>query len=242
MTWTIRIVFLSAGLTFLSELAMEAQTAGFDLDHFFVAVDGPEVAREALESAGFLAGPSNTHPGQGTASRGILFENVYLELIWLSDADEARSPGIRRTRLADRLDPGGAACPFGIGLRGEGEETVSLPFETWEYRPPYLPEDLSFRMAESSEDLGEPLVFFLPWLSGPSRPPGDHPNGAKEVTGLEITLTGRALDSPAVSALSRNGIASFIRGPEYLMDVELDGGRSEKTLDLRPALALRLRW
>jgi hypothetical protein len=242
MIWTIRIVFLSAGLIFLSELAMEAQTAGFELDHFFAAVDGPEAAGEALESAGFLPGPSNTHPGQGTASRGILFENAYLELIWLSDAEEARGPAIRRTRLAERLILGGDACPFGIGLRGGGIGPVRLPFETWEYRPPYLPEELFFRMAESSEDLEEPLVFFLPWLSGPTWPPSDHPNRAKEVTGLEITLTGRAVDSPTVSALSRSGIASFIQGPDYFMDVELDRGRSGETLDLRPALPLRLRW
>ena len=221
---------------------MEYQSGGFELDHLFVAVPGPDVGASALEGAGFLAGPSNRHPGQGTESRGILFENVYLELIWLSDPQEAASPPIQRTRLGERLAPGSEACPFGLGLRRQAEIEVRLPFESWEYRPPYLPEGLYFRMGVNSENLGEPLLFFLPWLSEPAWPTPEHPNGTKRVTALAMALEGKDQASPTLASLADAGIASFSWGSPYFLDVELDEGRLGRTLDLRPEIPLRLSW
>jgi hypothetical protein len=223
-------------------MEMKPQEAAFELDHFFVAVPGPDTGVELLERAGFLLGTSHEHPGQGTESRGVLFENVYLELIWLANPEEANSPPIRRTRLAERIDPSSGACPFGLGLRRNGEAEVVLPFETWDYRPPYLPEGVSFQMGGSSERLEEPLVFFLPWLTGPAWPSSEHPNGARRVTGLQMVLTEGAVESETARALSEVGIASFLSGTDFFLDVELDEGQSGRSLDLRPKVPLRLKW
>ena len=97
-------------------------------------------------------------------------------------------------------------------------------------------------MGSNSEELAEPLVFFLPWLSGPAWPPQEHPNGARRVNKIQIILGDSALNSPTVSALSDAGIASFEAGSEYFMDVELDGAGSGGRLDLRPGIPVRLRW
>lgn len=226
----------------MSITPLHSQSPGLELDHFFVAVSGLEAGSPAVEAAGFLASPSHPHPGQGTASRGILFENAYLEFIWLTDPAEAESPPIRRTRLSERVNPGSGACPFGIGLRMTGDGQSPVPFETWEYRPPYLPDGLSFQMSVNSENLGEPLVFVLPWLSGPSRPPSNHSNGARRVTELEIVMEGGVTESETLTEISGAGVASFRFGPEYFMDLELDGGQSGESLDLRPEIPLRIRW
>jgi hypothetical protein len=134
------------------------------------------------------------------------------------------------------------ACPFGIGLRREGEEYAALPFEAWDYRPPYLPEGMSFQMSVSSGQLGEPLVFFLPWLTAPAWPAPEHPNGARRVTSLEITLVDQVLESETISAVSGIGLASFRTGAAYFMDVELDGAEAGDTLDLHPGVPLLIRW
>jgi hypothetical protein len=215
---------------------------GFELDHFFVAVAGPEVGSKALEDAGFQLSPSNPHPGQGTESQGILFENAYLELIWLTSAEDAASPPIQRTRLLERMQGSAGTCPFGIGLRPEAEGEANLPFDTWEYRPPYLPEGLFFMMGANSTQLSEPLTFFMPWLRGPGIPPQSHPNGAKRVTRLELVMKEEVPESETLSALSRAGVASFIAGPAYLMKVELDEGRAGRALDLRPEVPLLIQW
>ena len=219
-----------------------SQSPDFELDHFFVTVSGAESGSPAVEAAGFITSASHPHPGQGTASRGVLFENAYLEFLWLTEPEEADSPFVRRTRLKERIDPSSGACPFGIGLRKKGNDYTRLPFQTWGYRPPYLPEGLSFLMSVSSVDLGEPLVFFLPWLVGPSRPGEEHPNGARRVTKINIILEGDAAGSETLTALSEASVASFRTGSSYFMDVEVDGGRSMKSLDLRPEIPLRLNW
>jgi hypothetical protein len=213
---------------------------GFELDHFFVAVAGPDAGAAALESAGFQITAPQPHPGQGTASRGVIFENAYLELIWLADRTEAESPQIQRTRLADRLRSGSSACPFGLGLRRAGEESPAFAFDTWDYSPPYLPEGMSFQMASSSEALKEPLVFYLPWVVGSIDPGPGHSNGARKVTGLEILLPWATSGSKTVQAVSQTDLVSFREGEGFQMVVELDDGNAGKSLDLRPDIPLRI--
>jgi hypothetical protein len=224
------------------ETQMSEQDPGLELDHFFVAVTDSAAGAAALESRGFEVGLSHPHAGQGTASRGVIFENVYLELIWLTDTAEARSAPIRRTRLADRLRSGSGACPFGLGLRRTAETDPDLPFDTWAYSPPYLPEGASFQMAASSEVLAEPLVFYLPWALGRALPPPEHPNGARSVTGLEIFLTEGSSGSETMAAVSGAGLVSFRQGDAFQMVVELDHGEAGKSLDLRPEIPLLIQW
>jgi hypothetical protein len=221
---------------------------GFELDHVFVASapGGSEI--EALLSRGFAEGRRNTHPGQGTACRGIFFENAYLEFIWLVDPAEAASEAIRRTHLRERTDPGQAANPFGIGLRSaDGGADLppgaDLPFETWEYTPPYLPSGLVLPVGVNSERLDEPFLFFLPWSRGPAWDAPGHPNGTRVITGVSLVLAeGEGSSSPELSALSRLGVVELERGPEPLMRIELDGRTRGGRVDLRPAVPLLVRW
>jgi hypothetical protein len=217
-------------------------TAGFELDHFFVAVRTPESGAAALRNAGFAEGPSQDHPGQGTASRGVFFENAYLELIWLTDRVEAESAAIRRTRLRERTEPGSVACPFGIALRGQEGPVTPLPFETWEYRPPYVPEGTFIPVGENSENLREPLLFLLPWRTEAGWEMPDHPNGARRVTRLSIVLEEGASESQVLTAVKAAGLAEVAIESAHLMEVELDGGHSGKILDLQPEIPLRMKW
>jgi hypothetical protein len=215
---------------------------GFELDHVFVAAPSPSAGWTALDEAGFLGGPSRSHPGQGTASQGIFFENAYLEVLWLTDPGEAASTAIARTRLGERLDSSLEACPFGVSVRVQTPGEAGLPFRTWEYRPPYVPAGNFIPVAASSSRLDEPLVFLLPWRTEPGWDPPDHPNGTARVTGVRIILEETDAPSDALSFLSESGIVDVERGTSYRMEVELDRGRQGKSLDLAPALPLRIAW
>lgn len=64
------------------------QGSRVELDHVFIVVSpGASAEIEALQSAGLTVGSRVTqHPGLGTASRSVLFENAYLELIWVDSS------------------------------------------------------------------------------------------------------------------------------------------------------------
>jgi hypothetical protein len=61
------------------------------IDHLFMFIesDGPEI--DALRRQGFTETYRRAHPGQGTAKVCFAFDNLYLELLWLTSEAEARS-------------------------------------------------------------------------------------------------------------------------------------------------------
>jgi hypothetical protein len=213
----------------------------FELDHVFVAAsaDAPEI--RLLASAGFLEGPARDHPGQGTASRGVFFENAYLELIWLTDREIAETPPIRRTGLAERADPRRAASPFGFALRSPQEPAPDPPFDVWRYSPPYLPEGASFAMGANSTNLQEPLLFVLPWSRKASWDLPAHPNGVRRLTGVTLVTGGQA-PSEELTAFYGLRLVSVEDGVGPALRLEFDQVEQGQGLDLRPHLPLELRW
>lgn len=211
------------------------------LDHVFVAVPHGCEVFDALAGAGFLISDEQPHPGQGTASRGVFFANAYLELIWLVNRAEAAADRIRRTHLLERTDPASEANPFGLCFRATAAEVV-LPFETWEYRPPYLPAGWSIPVGANSERLDEPLLFFLSWRQGPPPDPPAHPNSAQAITRVAVEFPAAAEPSQALGSFAQLGLAQLDRGPDNLLRLELDHGRCRESIDLRPQAPLLLSW
>jgi hypothetical protein len=210
----------------------------------FARPGAPEAS--TLAALGFTEGGGKTHGGQGTANRCFFFQNAMLELIWVHDEQEARSAAIARTGLWERSQYRQTrACPFGICLRAAEHENPAAPFETWSYRPPYLPTGSEIPVAVAAS-FAEPLLFF-PRKSGgapaaPARESGDHANGLRAIRKMRITVTDGAALTPAIRGVERLGIATFAQGPEPLMELFFDEATQGRSADLRPDMPLLLRW
>lgn len=213
----------------------------YTLDHVFVAVEPGAPQMEQLVARGFEEGPRREHRGQGTASCGVFFENAYLELIWLEDPALAESEPVRSTYLGRRVGLDPAASPFGLGVRPTvaGEPP---PFATWDYRPPYLPGDGALPIGLNSRCLEEPLLFALPWKTGPGYAAPRHPNGTRAITRVSVWLLEELPLSPELKSVRDLGAIHVRFGEHRLAEVELDGGGAGEKLDLRPATPLILRW
>jgi hypothetical protein len=71
-----------------------------------------------------------------------------LELLWIADADEARSEPACTTRLWERCHPQDpATCPFGLCLRPAAGADPAPPFRAWPYPPRYLANPLVIDIA-----------------------------------------------------------------------------------------------
>lgn len=229
----------------------------FELDHLFilVAAGGPEAAR--LSELGLVEGAVNRHPGQGTACRRFFFHNAFLELVWVDDPAEAHSEVAARTRLGDRWqERGRGASSFGICLRPSVPHTstasaprVPLPFDHWEYRPPYLPAPLVIQMGANSERVNEPLLFSFDFNRRPDaypterRQPIDHPASLRNITRVRLTAPPAAVESAELRAVERAcPWLSFSPGGDDLAELGFDGETAGHSHDFRPDLPLLMRW
>lgn len=223
-----------------------------ELDHVFICthVGAPEADR--LVAFGLAEGTSSVHPGQGTTNRRFFFRNAMLELLWVRDEREARSPPIASTRLWERWRYRSTGySPFGVCLRPRARRDApaqgALPFATWGYRPPYLTSGSRIDIAAGTA-ASEPLLFATPFGARPDafpeerRQPLVHPKGVAEITGLRITLPRGGPTSGPVRALNQVGVVSFETGNDHLAEIEFDHGSHGRNAHFRPALPLRFRW
>lgn len=221
-----------------------------ELDHFFIltGVGAPEA--DQLLRFGLIEGAPNSHPGQGTACRRFFFSNAFLELLWVIDPDETQSSLICRTGLWERWSRRSrGASPFGICLRRGQEGVNEIPFPTWEYRPPYLPDRLVIHMGVDSEVATEPLLFYSTFGRRPDsdepfrRQPLKHALDLQAVTRLQVSGPQRGAASAALRALEGHcpWLSAVDRG-EYVLEVSFDEEARKQVANFRPQLPLVLRW
>lgn len=203
-----------------------------ELDHIFLFVEDVDRAILSAEDIGLVETYRRAHPGQGTANVCYAFENAFLELIWLTNREEAESVAIRRTRLAERADWRRAGtCPFGIAWRGqEGEQEL---VETWPYTPPYLPEGMSIPVATISEEPSLPMFFQSPGRLAPRDWPDERKGQLQSALGyttiedIELQVP-RDLPIPdELKVLSGAGLFSLGRAESW--EVKLVIGKEDST-------------
>ena len=74
------------------------------LDHLVLPVESLDPAADTLTRNGFVVTPQTEHPF-GTANRLVVFQNAYLELVSVVDADRLPPAGFAR-RVAEHLAAG----------------------------------------------------------------------------------------------------------------------------------------
>ena len=85
----------------------------------------------------------------------------------------------------------------------------------------------------------EPMWVYLSFMRRLNREHhfAEHPAGVREITGL-ILITPQRLHSAVSQELFENEILSTQRGPQFVLQIEFDGGRRNQIVDFRPHLPL----
>jgi hypothetical protein len=192
------------------------------LDHAFLFCDlgaMPEI--EQLVQAGFCADFGRQHQGHGTANRLVLFEDNYLELIWIEDANLANGDPMR---FPERLTLSNGHV-FGVGLRVQNGQTDFLT--TWKRIELNGYDGGHLRVRpDSIENLAMPIVFALVQDHGSLPTPANrghpealfsHPCGGTGICSVELI-------GPDWGSLSREGLPDevvFRNGPSSQLRIEL---------------------
>ena len=212
-----------------------------ELDHLFIAsqINAPEL--EQLIDFGLMEGRSNVHPGQGTANRCIFFKNFMFELLFVVDKEDVCSPVVSPIHLKERCNYRQTQfSPFGIAFRRQNEDKA-LPFPTWKYKPPYLPEHLQIDIAENIKP-DEPLLFVVPFKKKNHTQPINHPVGIQRVTGVEITIPSSQPFSDVINTINGQDLVRFTSGADNLVILECDRLIQQQERDFRPHLPLIIQW
>ncbi|MEO8432507.1 MAG: VOC family protein [Acidobacteriota bacterium] len=227
-----------------------AQTPRVELDHVFVVVQPGAMAESAaLRSAGFKVGSKTAkHVGQGTASVAVLFENAYLELIWVDSAVSVEPEHVAtaqwfRDAAAWRTS---GQSPFGLGLRRLPGDTAALPVPVQRESAAWLEPGAVYELLHQPADSLAADFFVVPAVSSlPSwimrvreRTPEllQHPGGDHEITRLRVS--GPRGQQPAAFRVLRPKPVEMIRAPKPLLELYLDNGVRRQRVDLRPILPL----
>jgi hypothetical protein len=218
----------------------------FELDHVFIYTTPGAPEADLLKDFGLTEGPSNVHPGQGTANRRFFFHNAMLELLWVYDSEQAQNAHTRPTRLWERWCGRRDTSPFGICLRPQHPETVALPFPAWAYQPAYLSAPWVVHVGDNAAMLAEPLLFYMAFGRRPdqagSPAPMAHAAGFREITALRVQGPQPTRPSAVLQAAIDTGAVTWCTGSQYHMNIGFDGESHNKIIDCRPTLPLTLSW
>lgn len=218
-----------------------SQPQPLELDHISIVVPpGAALDAAALEAAGFrfLQPTPTVHRDQGTASRSVGFENVYIELIWVTDRAELLAADPELGLRLQHADP--RMVRVGLALRRHAAGD-SIPFPTREYAAQWT-RPLTLHVAKTENT--EPYVSIMPpELSWPTAAAGltaelQHPNGARRVTQVTWVQRKRGAGTPAMAYLRDAHLVRIGFAADYFLEIELDDNRLGKRVDLRPQLPL----
>jgi hypothetical protein len=236
------------------------QVFPLERDHIFIWVSqgAPEAAM--LQKLGLHTdGRIHKHVGQGTSSMVFLFENAYLELIWIDEPEVARRKNqeIGTDLMARAAWRQTGTSPFGVGLHHRDAGSSNLPFPTKKYWAEWMKPDTFISIAESSVNLKEPFYFVVPdYLAVPSaeqlkqlldsqpeyRKNFTHALGVRRLTGIKIISNQVGKLSETAALLSKNGVVVVKRGKSSHAELSFDGASQGKFLDVRPTLPLILKY
>jgi len=217
-----------------------------EFDHLFICVEEPAQEAERLVEFGLIEGSPNVHPGQGTANRRFFFHNSFIELLYATDHGELNSPLTKPTKLNERFPVRSSiASLFGLCFRPSNGNPETL-FQSWSYRPDYLPKHLEVKVAKSPAE--EPMWFYLSFGVRPDSAPEDkrqpikHKCGFRDITSVKVcSPENTSMSEPATFVNGLHGV-EFTKGKEHELTIEFDSGRQGMQKMFSPELPLVFRW
>lgn len=240
----------AAALLAASAGTASAQSSRVELDHVYIVVQpGAEAEVAALRTAGFsVSREAMRHEGQGTASLAVVFQNMYLELLWVdSTVAVAADQSVDDYRRAEAWRATGAS-PFGVGLR-KNADTVTLAAPAQRHYAEWMQQGTAIEIFTQPQEMDAFKLFVVPsymalpaWIADVKERFPEllaHANGAARVTNVEVH--GAARHRPSAVTMLPIPSFRFVESEAPLVTIEVDGGTRQTIVDFRPALPLLLR-
>jgi hypothetical protein len=194
-----------------------------ELDHVFCFVEpGGAESAARLAEGGLEPTFRRRHEGQGTANLCYVFDNAYLELLWVEDEALLARATFRRTRLWDRARwKSDGNSPFGVCVRAP----EALPFPCWLWQPPYLPPGLYLEVAKVVSDPEVPFLFRFPGTIRPDHWPEPQAGKRQRAAGLADIAALELAALPTAEQLKELRLQPSLGNQQAILELaRADGG------------------
>jgi hypothetical protein len=256
------LFFLLLCLPFYSKAQIKNDSLHLQLDHIFVMVKADESVLEKMQQAGLTIAEKwkTPHKGQGTTGHFCFFLNFYVEVLEVTNINEARQNTVAFGHYYEprRSWKKNGSCPFGFGLK-QGLptlDTLQIPFPTQKYQAAWTGKE-SLRMATTNTDTKEPIVFVEPpsFANQEFEKVEDLDKVArynveakkyrlnalniKKLTSLKLTLPKNTQDlSPTLQQLQKLQNLQIITGKKTLLELFFDEAKQGGMINLSKELNL----
>lgn len=196
-----------------------------DVHHIFIFSNSKGEETDELVNSGLSEGSFRVHKGQGTQNRKFYFQNFYLEILWVIDNNEFRSPLTSSAKLCDRADyQKNGYSPFGLCLVNSSENDILFQ-NSFKYSPEFLPEGVSFDVITNENTPYLPWTFRPPFMGrGAADEPFDHKIGIQKLTKI-IFFCPHLQSNTYLNYFKNVSNISFINSDHYHLLLEFDNKR-----------------
>ncbi|NEQ98549.1 MAG: VOC family protein [Cyanothece sp. SIO2G6] len=214
-----------------------------EIDHIFVCVDVEPDPREFSQLGLLCSERVIRREEQGTASRLIFFNNVYLELVWIENPQQAEIYAMRSgvDYLARSQWRVSRFCPFGIALRHSEVRDSSAELGIFEQTSSAIDEVI--RLASSNlVAQWEPLCYIIPsaialttLFAHAQSMQGqltNHALGIQHLTHTSLAIQHSGTLTSPISMLSMEEIVELKREQPFELILTFDSHRQGQCLSL----------
>jgi hypothetical protein len=197
------------------------------IDHIFIFSKNNGAEADELVEFGFTEGSSRIHPGQGTINRKFYFENFFLEILWVINAEEIQSELILPTKLWQRSHfKINKYSPFGMCLINE-DNTDKLFKNCVHYQPLYFPEGMKIEVITNENNPYLPWTFRLPFKGIKKKPdePTNHKNGMLNLTHVEFNV--QSIENEYVANFEGESAIKFTENQENNLILTFDNYKND---------------
>lgn len=197
------------------------------IDHIFIVSTQAGAEADELVRFGLTEGSSRRHPGQGTQNRKFYFENFFLEILFIVDAEELSRPAIETSGLTRRMHfQQTGLAPFGLCLINT-PDTDSVFESAYPYQPDYFPEGMCIDVLSHEAHPSLPWMFRLPFRGIGKKPdePTEHAVGIRQLTHAQWDV--KENDMSFAASFDESAI-SFTPAPKPHLTLVFDDHRQGK--------------
>lgn len=197
-----------------------------DIHHIFIFTDEGPAAADPLVAFGLTEGSGRVHEGQGTANRKFYFEDFFLEILWVHDEAELRSPQTAPMGLWKRATYRESGySPFGLCLV-HSPESDAVFRDAYAYQPAYFPPGHPIDLLRHEDAPGLPWTFRLPFPGPPAtaHEPRHHPRGLQRLTQAAFSCPGPHVATP-LDRLGTSPSFSLLPAAAPWLTLTFDDGR-----------------